>query len=221
MVKIIDNIFQVGGDGLSAAGDAAVYLVVHEKTAALIDAGCGHGHAKITAAVDRCLPPGSTIAYLLLTHCHFDHAGGAALLRKHYGCKIAAHAQDAPFLERGDAEVTAAAWYNAELEPFTIDHKIHGARELFQLGAGEIEALHCPGHSPGSVVYVLAAEGRTVLFGQDIHGPLHPLLLSNHDDYISSLTRLLELEADILCEGHYGVIRGKQEVRKFIRSFIP
>jgi hypothetical protein len=28
------------------------------------------------------------------------------------------------------------------------------------------------------------------------------------------------LDADILCKGHYGVIRGKDEVRRFIRSFL-
>ena len=69
-------------------------------------------------------------------------------------------------------------------------------------------------------MYVLETEGRRVLFGQDIHGPLHPQLLSNRYDYIASLTMLLRLEADILCEGHYGVIRDKKEVRKFIQSFM-
>jgi len=220
MLKIIDHVFQIGGDDLSAAGDAAVYLVAFEKNAALIDAGCGHGHRKITAAVNRCLHHGATVDYLFLTHCHFDHTGGAALLRRELGCKIVAHEQDAPFLERGDPGVTAASWYNAALEPFTVDHRITGPRELFRLGAGAIEAIHCPGHSPGSVVYVLDTAGNKVLFGQDIHGPLHPQLLSNRDDYISSLTMLLDLEADILCEGHFGVIRGKKEVRKFIQSFI-
>jgi hypothetical protein len=31
---------------------------------------------------------------------------------------------------------------------------------------------------------------------------------------------LLEIGADILCEGHYGVYRGKAEVARFIRQFI-
>jgi hypothetical protein len=30
----------------------------------------------------------------------------------------------------------------------------------------------------------------------------------------------MSLEADILCEGHYGVIKGKNEVRHFIESFM-
>jgi glyoxylase-like metal-dependent hydrolase (beta-lactamase superfamily II) len=83
-----------------------------------------------------------------------------------------------------------------------------------------IEALHIPGHSPGSLVYVTESEGKRVLFGQDVHGPLDASLLSNLEDYLESLRFLLALDADILCEGHYGVIRGKAEVADFIRSFL-
>jgi hypothetical protein len=53
-----------------------------------------------------------------------------------------------------------------------------------------------------------------------VHGPLAPSLLSNRTDYLHSLKLLLSLEADVLCEGHYGIYRGKEEVTKFIRSFL-
>ena len=219
-MKIIDHLFQVGGDALSAPGDAAVYLAAFEDSAALIDAGCGHGHTRIIDNISRCIAPSAAIKYLFITHCHYDHIGGADAFRKHYGCKIVAHEHDARFIEAGNNEVTAAAWYGACLEPFSVDYKIKGDSELFQLGSSTIQALHCPGHSPGSVVYLAEINGEKVLFGQDVHGPLHPSLLSNREDYIMSLTRLADLEADILCEGHYGVIKGKEEVRRFIQSFI-
>lgn len=219
-MKIIDHVWQVGGDGLSAPGDAAVYLVAFDKSAALIDAGCGHGHARIIDNISKCLPPLAALEYLFLTHCHYDHTGGADALRKQFSCRIVAHELDARFLETGDAAVTAASWYNMSLPPFTIDHKIKTAGGSFPLGSGTIQALHCPGHSPGSVVYITEAGGKKILFGQDIHGPLHPSLLSNRDEYITSLTMLLTIEADILCEGHYGIIEGKKEVQKFIQSFI-
>jgi len=69
-------------------------------------------------------------------------------------------------------------------------------------------------------VYLAESEGLKVLFGQDVHGPLDPALLSNREDYMHSLKVLLSLEADILCEGHFGVYKGKEEVEKFIRSFL-
>jgi glyoxylase-like metal-dependent hydrolase (beta-lactamase superfamily II) len=87
-------------------------------------------------------------------------------------------------------------------------------------GSGEVIAYHCPGHSPGSLVYTAVLAGQTVLFGQDIHGPLHPSLLSDRSQYRDSLKFLLSLEADILCEGHFGVYKGRENVQNFIRQYL-
>lgn len=217
-MKLTSNIWQVGGNGISAAGDAAVYLVVFGSQAALIDAGCGHGHTKIVSHIRNLISLAVPIKYLFLTHCHFDHTGGADGLRTEFGCKIVAHARDAVFLESGNSEVTAADWYHSTLTPFRIDHAIEGESETFTVGTGTIQALHAPGHSPGSMVLVTQSDGQKILFGQDVHGPLHPTLLSNHTDYIASLTLLAGLEADILCEGHLGVFQGKDKVRRFIEK---
>ena len=43
-------------------------------------------------------------------------------------------------------------------------------------------------------------------------------LRSNRTDYLASLERLLALNADILCEGHYGIFRSKPVVARFIHS---
>jgi len=59
-----------------------------------------------------------------------------------------------------------------------------------------------------------------VLFGQDVHGPLDPTLLSDREDYRNSLNFMLDLKADILCEGHFGIYRGKEKVQEFIGSFL-
>ena len=95
-----------------------------------------------------------------------------------------------------------------------------GERNEIDVGGKKIQAIHAPGHSPGSVVYLLESEGLRVLFGQDVHGPLHDSLLSSRDDYVRSLNLLISLEADVLCEGHYGIYRGKEEVAEFIESFL-
>ncbi|MCX5895960.1 MAG: MBL fold metallo-hydrolase [Proteobacteria bacterium] len=219
-MQITDTIWQVGGDSMTAPGDAAIYLVAFDDKAALIDAGCGRGHGKLIQNISRYVPAETKIEYLFLTHCHFDHVGGAEAIRGHFGCKIVAHERDAEYLESGDSMVTAARWYNAYLEPLPVDYKMSAAEEAFRIGNGEIRALHCPGHSPGSLVCVTEVQGKKILFGQDVHGPLHPELLSNRTDYIHSLKFLLSLEADILCEGHCGVYKGKKEVRDFIGSFI-
>jgi glyoxylase-like metal-dependent hydrolase (beta-lactamase superfamily II) len=160
------------------------------------------------------------IEYLLITHCHFDHTGGARTLKERLQCKIVAHELDAQFLEQGDDAVTAARWYGSSILPFIIDRKLTGAQENIYLGGRVIRAIHTPGHSPGSVVYEVESDRFKVLFAQDVHGPLEPVLLSDRKDYLRSLNLLLSLEADILCEGHFGVYKGKKEVEQFIRSYL-
>ena len=70
------------------------------------------------------------------------------------------------------------------------------------------------------MVFLTESEGKRILFGQDVHGPLDPSLLSDRKDYLRSLEQLIAMDADILCEGHFGVIHGKDQVEGFITSFL-
>jgi glyoxylase-like metal-dependent hydrolase (beta-lactamase superfamily II) len=218
--KIKDNLWQVGGSGLTDPADAAIYLVRFGEKAAVIDAGCGQGHSRLKKNIAECLPPDVQLEYLLLTHCHFDHTGGAEAVRKEFGCRIVAHELDAVYLEAGDREVTAASWYGARLEPLTVDVKLRGEESTLEIGSGRVTAMHWPGHSPGSVVYTANMDGQLVLFGQDVHGPIHPALLSDEEQYQASLKKLVALDADLLLEGHFGVFRTRGDVREFIQSFM-
>ena len=219
-MEIMGNLWQVGGAEYTSVEDAAIYLIRFGEKAALIDAGCGGAHDSLAANISDILPPDVEIEYLFLTHCHYDHTGGAAAVRDQFGCRIVAHEVDASFLEDGDSTVTAANWYDARMEPLKIDIKIKNIEETFKVGAGRIVAHHCPGHSPGSVVYLAELGSNLVLFGQDVHGPLDAAFLSNRDDYKRSLKFLAGLDADVLCEGHFGIYQGKKEVNQFIRTYL-
>ena len=172
------------------------------------------------ANISKCLSSEVSVEQLFLTHCHFDHTGGANNLKKEYGLRVVAHKLDAGFMEKGDNEVTAASWYNAAFSPLDVDYIIKTDTEGFKIGSIDIKAFHWPGHSPGSIILLMERCGKKIVFGQDVHGPLHPSLLSSRDDYLVSLNMLMALEADILCEGHYGVIKGKEDVRRFIAQFV-
>ncbi len=219
-ITIMENLWQVGGDDLSATGDAAVYLVRFGDSAALVDAGTGEGHRHLKENIARCLPPEVAITHLFITHCHYDHTGGAQAVRDDFGCAIVAHALDAAFLASGDNRVTAAVWYGARLSPLHVDMMIDDEQSQFTVGDGTMHAIHCPGHSPGSMVYTTTIDSQRVLFGQDVHGPIHPALASDESEYQRSLKKMLALEADLLLEGHFGIYRGKTAVRQFIQSYI-
>ena len=219
-MQITKEIFQVGGGQLTSSEDAAIYLINFNGHAALVDAGCGDAQDRLLNNIKACRVNLDQIEYLLLTHCHYDHTGGVKALKDLLNFQIVAHELEAPFMEKGDNVVTAAKWYGAKIHPFQVDYKILGSQEDITLGDRIIQAIHTPGHSPGSMVYLTESEGRRVLFAQDVHGPLHSDLKSNKEDYQRSLELILFLEADILCEGHYGVYKGKKEVAGFIRRFL-
>jgi glyoxylase-like metal-dependent hydrolase (beta-lactamase superfamily II) len=42
----------------------------------------------------------------------------------------------------------------------------------------------------------------------------------DHTGGVAALKQLIGLNADILCQGHFGIFRGKKQAREFIRSFI-
>ena len=219
-MEIMENLWQVGGAEFTSVEDAAIYLIRFGDKAALIDAGCGGAHHHLVNNISEALPQDVEIEYLFLTHCHYDHTGGAEAVRNHFGSKLVAHELDADYLEKGDSTVTAASWYGARMKPLKIDFKITNQKQSFQIGSGTLTAYHCPGHSPGSLVYLTKLNSRQILFGQDVHGPLDDSFLSNRDDYIRSLKFMAGLKADILCEGHFGVYQGQNEVNQFIQNFL-
>ncbi len=218
--QILNRLWQVGGGELTHPGDAAAYLVQFGNTAALVDAGTGYGHEQLKKNISQCLSPDARLEYLLLTHCHFDHTGGAADVSEDFGCQIVAHAEDARFLEKGDSTATAASWYGARFSPLAIDVKLEDEETLLPIGDGSITAIHWPGHSPGSVIYTTIIEQQKVVFAQDVHGPIHPAFYSDEIQYQASLEKLLMLASDVLLEGHYGVFFGKRNVKEFIQSFM-
>ena len=219
-MEIMENLWQVGGAEYTTVEDAAIYLARFGEKAVLIDAGCGNAQEALFENISEVLPPDVEIEYLLLTHCHYDHTGGAEAVRNRFGCRIAVHELDAAFLENGDSTVTAANWYGARMNPLEIDHKIKAKEETFRVGEGKLTAYHCPGHSPGSVVYFTQIDSNRVLFGQDVHGPLEASFLSNREKYIRSLKFMMGLNADVLCEGHFGIYQGNEKVSRFIQSYM-
>ena len=185
----------------------------------LIDSGAGWSSNKIIKNVEGLGFDGKNLSKILLTHCHIDHIGGAPDIRKRYGSKIYIHKLDAPPLEEGDPILTAANWYQTSFPPTPVDVKLNLPEEILEIGAEKIECLHTPGHTPGSISIYMDREGKRILFGQDLHGPLLQEFGSSLADWDRSTQKLLGLNADILCEGHFGIYKTKKEVRDYILSY--
>ena len=214
------GIHVVAGPGITTERDAYAYLAVGDRRAALIDAGAEPDAAALVRNVGTCLPAGMSVSHIIATHAHIDHVGGLAAARDALNAAVVIHAGDAPALARGDPVFSAARWYGLDLTPVTAEHVVHGSEERLDLGGVTAVCVHAPGHTPGSMAVYMDRDGKRYLFGQDIHGPFSPDFRSDREAWRRSMKILLDLEADVLAEGHYGIIHGKEETARFIRRFL-
>ncbi len=157
--------------------------------------------------VDRILAAlketGVEVEAILLTHGHIDHAGGAAELAERTGAPvIGPHRDDDWLLERLPESGTQ---YGIRARTVTPDRWLQEG-DTVDIGGLPFEVLHCPGHTPGHVVFAnrdlkFAIVGD-VLFRGSVGRTDFPR--GSHDDLIASIrTRLLPLGDDVtfLC-GH-------------------
>ncbi len=218
--EIVSGVYLIGGPNVTSGEDAAVYLIDFAGELVLIDAGAGGSSSQLVRNIEMLGLNPASLSHVILTHCHIDHIGSAPYFREKYGAKIVIHELDAKALETGDSIRTAANWYGTTFPPTKIDRKLKGDHEVLRFGNEELHCLHTPGHTPGSIAVYLDRAGKRVLFGQDIHGPFNKAFGSDISAWKKSMQKLLALEADILCEGHFGIYRSKNTVKDYIERYI-
>jgi glyoxylase-like metal-dependent hydrolase (beta-lactamase superfamily II) len=128
------------------------------------------------AILDRTAALGIKIAAIVNTHAHLDHVAGVAEIQKKLGVPFRLHKEDLPLLEALPHQAALFGLPPLEVPPvesFLAD----GQR--FRVGSLEVEVIHTPGHSPGSVTFKIGEDlivgdvlfagsiGRTDLPGGD------------------------------------------------------
>lgn len=150
---------------------------------------------RIRAAIDEA---GFTPDKILLTHGHVDHASGAAELAEALGIPIEGpHRADDFLLQSLDKQ---AAKYGMTGRNVTPDRWLDDGDSV-EIAGHAFAVLHCPGHSPGSVVMVSKANRLAivgdVLFRGSIGRTDFPY--GDHDALISAIrTKLLPQGDEII-----------------------
>jgi glyoxylase-like metal-dependent hydrolase (beta-lactamase superfamily II) len=100
---------------------------------------------------------------LLHSHGHFDHIGGTAGVSRATGAAIRIHAADRPLYDRLPEQ---ASFFGLSAEPPLPPDGGFADGEKISVGRFRLEAIHTPGHSPGSTCFLLEGEAP-VLFSGD------------------------------------------------------
>lgn len=175
------------------AQNASILWCVQTKKAAITDPG-----GDLNLLLDALDALGLTLEKILLTHGHIDHIGFTADLAKQTGTPIIGPHQDDQFL------LDSLDEYSEMLKlphsgSFTPKQWLSDG-DTVSIGNQSLEVVHCPGHTPGHIIYYhapskLAVVGD-VLFNRGIGRTDFPR--GNHADLIHSITqKLLPLGDDI------------------------
>jgi len=162
------------------------------------------------------------IKHCLITHGHIDHVGACHKLKEfNKDIKFYAHEQDAEKIEKKIMDPYVAQIYaDYKYESIKLAKKIKNDNKILKFGNYEFKCIHIPGHTPGSVAYLLETEKKRILFAGDLPGIAINIRDGNLDAYLTSMQKLLKLNIDILCEGHEDLIRPAEKVLKFIKGYM-
>jgi glyoxylase-like metal-dependent hydrolase (beta-lactamase superfamily II) len=222
-----------------ARGTGNAHLVVTPAGNVVIDTGLPTQAERLRELL-RAVDPGP-VRYVILTHAHIDHAGGAGRWLEE-GTEVVAHREFAetqryltdlfPYMMRrnrifypinvpelpfGLAERAIQRLY-PNAEPSIVVDDVFA----FELGGVRFEAIATPGAEGGDSLSVWLPQQK-ILFTGDLFGPVFPMWPNLYTlrgektrfvvPYLRSLEAVLELGPEILVPGHFEPVVGAERIR--------
>ena len=236
-VRLTERISVVGGGstglGTSHALDPNVYLLSGGEELALVDAGAGPGGDRILENVRSLGYEPGNIEHIFLTHAHADHAGGAASLAERVKARVYLSELERGALENADEEALGLSvarrngYYPEDyrLRPCKVDVALRGGERL-RCGDLELEVIPTPGHSMGSVCFLVEDEGCVTLFAGDtvFAGGRISLIVAPGSDLLAlqgSVATLRALNVTSLLPGHgiFPLLGGQDHIDQAAEAF--
>jgi glyoxylase-like metal-dependent hydrolase (beta-lactamase superfamily II) len=155
---------------LGLCSPAAVYLIETSQGLVLLDSGLEANANVVRQQVRQLGFDVKQLRAILLTHVHADHSLGAEFLRTLTGATVYAGKGDEDPLRAGgprEAFFSVYAMPNRTPHPTTVDVKLKGG-ETLDFGETHFTVLATPGHTTGSICYLLERPGLSALFTGDV-----------------------------------------------------
>jgi glyoxylase-like metal-dependent hydrolase (beta-lactamase superfamily II) len=182
-------------------------VVLHAHTGAVVvDSGYGAHVPQTLALIERALA-GKELVRLVNTHCHSDHMGGNAAIRKKYGCRTSIPEGEAALIDGWDEQALILAIADQRAERFSYDDTFSNGDTL-RMGGFEWQVIAAPGHDTHAVVFH-SPEARVLISGDALwengFGVVFPQLFGR-DTALAETRATLEaigrLRVDAVIPGH-------------------
>jgi glyoxylase-like metal-dependent hydrolase (beta-lactamase superfamily II) len=205
-----------------------VYIVDAERPA-FVDTGIGTNREYLFDALDELDVAREDVRYLLPTHIHLDHAGGAGFLAE--ACPNATvltheigvpHLVDPERLVEGTKAAVGEQWdYYVEPEPVPEDRiePLTDGDEI-DLGDRTLSVIHAPGHAPHQTMFHDSKDD--LLFTGDAAGiyvpkkevvrQTTPPSQFDLEKSLDDVRTIEELAPETLCYGHFGPVEYEEEL---------
>ena len=220
---------------------AAIYLIVENGRAAFVDTGSNDSVPNAIAALHKVGLDESAVDYVILTHIHLDHAGGAGLMMQKFpNAKLVVHPRGARhMIEPSKLIAGVTAVYGApyvqkmygEILPIPAERIIEAPDEFsFKLNGRELLCIDTPGHARhhmcigdktsegiftgdmfGLSYRELDTDGRQFIFPTTTPTQFEP------DEMRKSIARLLTYQPKSMYLTHYGAV---QHPEKLAQDFL-
>ena len=199
------------------------YLLYNNSAAILVDTGHKKTIQSFVSGLAEINKQPEDLDLIILTHTHFDHAGGAAAIRQMTGAPLAVHREEAEFLKKGRTPLPSGTRWKGKLivflgniftrkvanyPPVEADIIIDDEYDLSGYGIpGKV--VHTPGHTSGSVS-VLLGTGEA-LVGDNILGlsfkTQYPPFANDRTGVLKSWQLYIERGMKTLLPAHGGRVK--------------
>lgn len=226
--EVAENIYQIDNEIYWVRGWGSVYLI-KEEGKALIDTGPTTSAPIILEGMAKVGVSPEDINYIIATHIHLDHSGGAGfLLPKMPRAKVIVHPRGARHLidptrlvaSMVSVQGEATKKMFGEVVPVAEDRiQVVGEGEKIDLGCEQIlRMINAPGHAPHELcVYesrnngVFTGDAAGMFLGDGISFPLTPPPSFDAEVYTGTLEKLADLAPSRLYVAHFGATTRVQE----------
>jgi glyoxylase-like metal-dependent hydrolase (beta-lactamase superfamily II) len=242
--KIDSGVYLVDAQYMNRQNYAACYIIVEKNEIALIETNTNFAVPKILKALQELHLDKQQVKYIILTHIHLDHAGGAGLLMKEIpNAQLVLHLRGEKHMVVPEKLIESVKTVYGEQEYNKMYGKILPVKQdriltiqddtILNLKGRKLYVFETPGHAKHHIS--VFDRNTKIVFSGDSFGIGYPVFTYKCEQLIfpstsptqfdpisaiHSIDKIVGLKPDKICLTHYGVIKDLEYTSKQLKAWI-